>query len=310
MPWTPDNLSVKGAKRSFDQAMEAGPTIWDKHCRTYPSETDTEALTFPGFLPAPREFLDSRQFQGARDFRYNVQNKEYELSMLVTRKAWEDDQTGGVNIRFAETAEVWRTFKDAQFAALLAAGNVAGSLGFDGTVFHSDTHTAIGGSGAFDNILGTNIAATTPFATTTVAEAQTSITAARKAFWTFNDDQGRPYNSQAIVNMRAIIPPNHEDSYAVAIGAGVISQTDNVFTPKILQGIDVLPYLTTAGEVYYSCLGSERKPFLMQERTGLEVVILADGDSVALNNGVMLLCRQRYVMTYGDPRRSILDIFA
>lgn len=310
MPWTPDNLSVKGALGAFNQALEAGVTVYDKHAMTYASTSDTEALTFPGFQPQPREFLDSRQFQGARDFRYNVQNKEYELSMIATRKNWEDDQTGGINMRFAETGEVWRTFKDSQFATLLAAGNVSGSNGFDGATFHATTHTTIGDSGTFVNSVSTNIADASPFDDSTVAEIQTSIAGARKNFWGFKDDQGRPFNVQAITNMRAIIPPAHEGSFAVAASAQIVSQTTNVFTPAVLQGYDVLPYLTTPGEVYYSALGSVRKPFIYQERTALEVIVLTSADQIALNNGVMLLTRQRYILTYGDPRRSIIDIFS
>lgn len=309
MPWTPDNLSVKGALSSFHQAIEAGDTVYDKHCMVYPSTTDTEALTFPGFLPQPREFLDSRQLQGARDFRYNVTNKEYELSLLVTRKNWEDDQTGGVNMRFAESGEVWRTFKDSQLATLLGAGNVSGSNGFDGTTFHATTHTAIGGSGTFVNSI-TN-AVTDESATAggmLTSEAKTVLNRFRTQFFLFNDDQGRPFNNQAVRTMRVITPAGHEGPFVEAAGANIIVNTTNNFTAGIVQGIDVLPYLTLQTEVYASALGSSRRGFIYQERTALEVIVLADGDQVALNNGVLLLTRQRYVMTYGDPRRNILNI--
>jgi hypothetical protein len=65
-----------------------------------------------------------------------------------------------------------------------------------------------------------------------------------------------------------------------------------------------------ATQVYASALGSVRKPFIYQERTPLEVIIKASADDVAENNGVMLLTRQRYIMTYGDFRRSILVTLA
>lgn len=310
MAWTPDNLSVKGALAAFHQALESTPSVYDKHCMMTQSTTDTEAYTFPGFTPAPRQFLDGRQFQGMRDFRYNVTNNEYELSLIVTRKNWEDDQTGLINARFSETGEVWATYKDALFAALLAAGNVSGSLGWDGTLFHSATHTAIGGSGTFansltgavtdeDGALGTGM---------TVAEAQGILTRCRAKFYSFLDDQGRPFNTTALRSMRMIINAAHEQAFAVASNAAVISQTTNVFSPAIIQGYDVLPYLALQTEVYASALGSVRKPFIYQERTRLEVEVLTTSDQIALNNGVMLLTRQRFIETYGEPRRSILFI--
>lgn len=309
MPWTPDNLSVKGALASFHQALEAGPTVWDKHSQTIASSTDTEALVFPGFLPQPREFLDSRQFQGARDFRYNVQNKEYELSMVVSRKNWEDDQTGLINARFGEMGEVWSSYKDSLFALLLANGNVSGNNGWDGTTYHATGRT-IGDSGTIDN-LRTD---TTPVATTlTVGEFIAVLATSRVGFYGFNDDRGRPFNNQAVSRIRAIVHPAQEraayeamnqttSGYTLQVGAS------NVYAPRFLDGVDVLPYMITGDldELFFSALGSVRKPFIYQERTALEVVILAGADDVALNNGVTALTRQRFVLTYGEPRRNIM----
>ena len=307
MPWTPDNLSVKGALASFHQAMEAGSTVYDKHSQPISSNTDTEALTFAGFMPVPREFLDSRQFQGARDFRYNVTNKEYEMSLTVTRKNWEDDQTGTVNARFTESGEIWRSFKDSLFALLLAAGNVAGNTGWDGVVYHGDSRT-IGDSGTIDN----NITAAAATGTTlTAAEWLTTVNSVRTSFYGFNDDRGRPFNTQAFTNLRAILHPDQERGGYEAMNQVTFtggSGASNEFGRAFLSGVDVLPYMASgdSDELYFSALGSVRKPFIYQERTPLEVIVLASADEVAKNNGVQLLTRQRFILTYGEPRRSIL----
>lgn len=307
MAWTPDHLSVKGALASFHQALEAGETAWDKHSQTISSTTDTEALVFPGFLPAPREFLDSRQFQGARDFRYNVPNKEYELSMVVTRKNWEDDQTGLINARFSEMGEVWRTYKDSLFTLLLANGNVAGNVGWDGVVFHGDSRT-IGDSGTIDN----NLTDTTLVGTTaTVAELLIVLATIRQQFHSFKDDQGRPFNAQANSRIRMLAHPAQERAAYEALNQTAFtggSGASNVFGPKFLEGVDILPYMVSGDldEMYFSALGSVRKPFIYQERTSLEIVMLASGDEVVKNNGVMALTRQRFTLTYGEPRRSVL----
>lgn len=308
MPWTPDNLSVKGALASFHQAMETGETIYDKHCQTYASTTDTEALTFPGFLPTPREFLDSRQFQGVRDFRYNVTNKEYELSMVVSRKNWEDDQTGLINQRMAEMGEVWNSYRDMSlFTNLLINGNVSGNNGFDGTTYHADTHV----SGTVGQVNDNNIpGAATNTSVMTAAEFLTLTNTVRIWFLTMVDDTGRKdYNSRAIQNIRYIVPPGHarggyEAMNQVAFTGG--SGASNEFGRQFIGGVDVLPTLTGGTEIYASALGSTRKPFIYQERTPLEVIILTSAEEVAKNNGVMLLTRQRFVMTYGDFRRNLL----
>ena len=310
MPWTPDNLTVKGALAAFHQSLEVSPAVYANHCMTIKSTTDTEAFVFPGFQPTPRQFLDSRQFQGARDFRYNVTNNEYELSMVTTRKTWEDDQTGLINARYSETGEVWGAYKDSLFSTLLTAGDGAG-LGWDGTTFHSNSHTAIGGSGVFKNKPDTITGITDStglLGGMTTANAQSVIGRIRFAFVGFNDDQGRPFNFSAIRNMRAVIPAGHERAVAEASSASIVVNTSNVYIPAILQGYDVLPYLTTQTELYFSALGSVRKPFIYQERTPLEVIVLTSPDAVALHNGVMLLTRQRFVLTYGEPRRSILQV--
>ena len=88
-----------------------------------------------GFAPQPREFLNGRQFQNMIDMDFTLTNNEYELSMIINRTHWEDDQTGLIRQRFSELGEVWGSFKDNLFAQLLAAGSDSGNNSFDGTTF-------------------------------------------------------------------------------------------------------------------------------------------------------------------------------
>lgn len=305
MNWAPDNLRTKGALATFHQALDKIPIIWDKHCFIQKSTTNQETYSFPGFVPEPRLFLNSRQFRGMRDFTFNLENFEYELSMIINRKHWEDDQTGLINARMSEMAEVWGTFKDSLFTTHLANGNVAGSTGWDGVVFHGDSRT-IGDSGTIDNNISHAAATGT---TLTTAEWITMATAAREALLGFNDDTGRPFNVQAISNLRFICHPDQfgtgmEAMKATLIGGG----NTNVLGPALINGIDELPYMASADsdEIFVSALGSSRKPFIMQERMPLEVIMLTDANNVALHNGVLVLTRERFRLGYGEPRRSVL----
>jgi hypothetical protein len=71
--------------------------------------------------------------------------------------------------------------------------------------------------------------------------------------------------------------------------------------------MDVLDYLDSSNttKAYVNAVGATRKPFILQQRTPLEVEILDDPASIALHNAVLVLCRERFVFAYGDPRRSI-----
>lgn len=310
MPWTPSNLATKGALAAFHQAMEAGETVYDKHCQMVKSTTNAETYSFPGFMPVPKLFIDSRQFQGARDFSFTLTNNEYELSMITTRRTWEDDQTGLINQRYAEMGEVWRSQHDAIFATVLTSGNVSGNNGFDGTTFHSDDHAAgTTGLTADNNIAG--VAALT--SVITAAEFLTMTNTARSTFLGFTDDQARKgYNKVAVGNLRFIMTTGHgrgafEAMNQVAYTGGSAATAE---FGKFIGGVDIMPELTGATEVYASALGSVRKPFIYQERTPLEIIIKAGAEDVAENNGVMLLTRQRYILTYGDFRRSLLITLA
>ena len=41
MPWAPNNLTTKGALAAFHQAMEAGPTVYDKHAQIIQSTSSS-----------------------------------------------------------------------------------------------------------------------------------------------------------------------------------------------------------------------------------------------------------------------------
>ena len=154
---------------------------------------------------------------------------------------------------------------------------------------------------------------TSPNATEFITCLKESKTQLRK----FNDDQARPFNTLAVKNLRCVVPPDFEAAGFEAMNATFMVGTgssgvdagskDNVF--KGMAEVDVLDYLSDTDTMYINALGAERKPFIYQERTPLEVIILDSPDDVAYHNAVLVLCRQRFVMTYGDPRRSIEYIY-
>lgn len=301
--WTPEGLIVKGAQAAFHETLDKIPQVWDKHCAIYPSDTAVEPHAFPGFIPRPREFVNGRQIQGLRDFTYNIENNEYELSIAIDRKYFEDDQTGLIAERMKEMAEVWGTYKDYLFAALLVAGTTG--TAFDGTAFYADTRV-IGVSANIDN-LTTSVAAADP-AVPTAAEFLATLNLSKGFFRGYQDDTGRPFNSLAVTDLRVIAPPIFEAPIFEALNATFIASTENVF--KGMADVDVLDYLGSSNAVMYvNALGATRKPFIMQQRTPLEIEIIDSPEALALHNAVLVLCRERFVFAYGDPRRSLVHTY-
>lgn len=308
MEWRPNNLIVKGALAAFHERLGQIPTIYQKHCQTVASTTATETYAWPGMAPVPREFINGRSIQGLRDFTYNVTNNEYELSLAISRKHFEDDQTGLIAARMREMAEVWGTYKDYLFATLVEAG--ASGTAYDAVTFYNASRT-IGDSGTIDNI---NTSAAATGTTPTAAEFLDALGDAKTQLRGFNDDQGRPFNTLAATQLGVIVPASFERSGMEALNSSFIigddtagGSKDNVF--KGMASMDVCDYLTSAAVMHVTALGSERKPFIYQERTPLEVVILDSVDDVAYQNSVLVLCRQRFVITYGEPRRAIQHTF-
>ncbi len=296
------NLILKGALSAFHERMAQIPEVWPKHVMQVESTTATEKYTFPGFVPPPRVFVDARSIQGVRDFQFDLANEKYELTMLIKRSDFEDDQNNSIMMRFRELAEVFATYKDQLFAALLVAG-ATDLAPLDATTFFDDTRT-IGDSGTIDNDL-TSAAATDTQPTS--AEILSVLNLIRTAFHGFNDDTGRPINSLAVQDMRMIIPPVYWQPVMEALNASFISQTDNVF--KGMAQFDVLPYLTGADTMYVSALGATRKPFIYQTRAPLEIIIDQDPAHVAVREGVLVMCRERFRIGYGEPRRCIRQVY-
>lgn len=303
------NITARGTKALFGEAMAAAPNVWKKHCQTIPSDAPDEAYTWLGTLPVPREFISGRTFQGMRDFTFVVTNREYEMSFVVDQNTMEDDRHGLVNAKIRDAFAVWGQFKDSLFGTLLINGEVD-TLAFDGLAFHAGTRT-IGASANIDNQMTANI--TDPNAPT-IAEMTTAIKEAKQTMWRFQDDQGRPgYAAQAMREIRIVTGPEQEKILFELLNANLLTvvagdgASSNVFVPSVVNGIDVLPYLTDADDaIYFNAVAHKtRMPFIYQERTPEQIVVMNSPEQVAEAHGIKILTRQRFRFAYGEPRYSI-----
>ena len=310
--WIPNQLAVKGAKDAFMERIDNIPEVWRNYATITDSTTATETYAFANAVPEPRVMTGERHIQGVGDVNFTVTNDTHELSLMVQREAFEDDQVSAINARFRELAEVYATYKDSLFTALLEAGSTTDAL-MDSDSFFEDDRT-IGSSGTINNDL--TAAAAAGNAVPTASELLIQLAIWKAAMLGFMDDKGRPFNVLASTKMRLAVMPAAEYVARAALTANFIpivaadGATDNIF--KGMAELDVLPYHTassTTNTMYLAMLGSDRKPILYQQRTPLEIIIDTTPESVAERNAILVLCRERFKMTYGDPRRMLKFIW-
>lgn len=306
-------LILKGAIADFQEKIQTAPQIWRDHAMEVPSTSAKETYAFVGSVPTPRVFVNARSIQGFQDFNFDIENQTYELTMLIDLEDFEDDQIGGITMRFSELAEVFATYKDQLFATLLENGdsttdgipplNSAAGAAF--LAMYDDT-SSIGASGTIDNLLADSVVANSA---PTPAELHTMFAEIRSTMLLYNDDQGRAgFNAVAGTKLRFVIPPQYEMYFAAAlnslfhVGNAAGGSQDNVF--RGFGEYDVLPYLSSGTVFWANFVGATRKPFIFQNRLPLQITVDTSPEGMQERNGVLVMCRERFALTYGEPRRS------
>ncbi len=297
------NITARGTKADFVDAMDIAPNVWEKHTKQIQSDAPDERYTWLGQLPIPRLFTSERNIQGLRDFTFTVANQEYEMTFIVDQKTVEDDRHGTVQARIKEVAEVYATFKDSLFATLVTVGETSTET-FDGTSFHSGSRT-IGQSGTIDNTSTQDISVV---AAPTVAELKAGFKTMIDLMWRYKNDQGQAaYNAKAMMRLSAIIPPEYHQAFTELINSSLISNSDNPWAKGIAE-FDVLPSLpaVTGSDAawFLSAIGAERMPFIFQQRVPLQVEVFNSPHEIADARGLKILTRERFRFAYGEPRRN------
>ena len=299
-------LTTKGVRGELMDRIGKAPVIWPQHCTPLDSKTQVEPHAWMGALPPPRQMIDGRRLQGMRAFTYNVENQEWELSFLLPRRLFEDDQTGNMQIRIQEVADLWTMNKEYLFAQMLINGATAGNLAYDALTFFHDTRTE-GSSGTIDNAT-TSAAATGTIPT--ASEFLDAMAVIKALMFAYLDDQGRnPANFTAMTDVRVVIPPHYERAAKEALEATMLSNTSNVFGAGLAKA-DICPFLTDDAIMYVHAVGAPVKGIIYQQRKPLEILVYTDPYWVDANNGVVVTLRERFVFAYGQFRRMVQHTFS
>lgn len=298
------NITAAGTRAQFKEAQATIPVIWDKFAQTVESDAPTETHVWTGMVPQPREFISERSFPGIRDFTYDIDNEEYELSLLIDQKTMEDDRHGLINDRIRDMARVWFMFKEVQFAALMNSGTTSGNNSYDGVTFFNDSHVI--GAATPDNSLAS--ASPSDAEALTVAEMKVELRTLILFLQGAQDDQGQEgYNWPAMSKILIMGNQQFEQALLETINATLIGGGDsNPYFQNIGEPI-INPFLAVTNDYLYAAAVGDptRMPIIYQERNKLDIQVLNSAEQVALNRGTMILARQRYRMWYGEPRRMV-----
>ena len=306
---TLDQLRTKGALAAFQEELESIPQLWEQYVQNIASVTNKETHVFAGNVPKPREMLSGRTVASLQDFNFDITNRTYELTMSIKREWFEDDQTGQINQRFRQIGEAFGHYKNELFANLLINGdsatlgipplNASGGAVF--ATFYGDSGS-IGSSGTIDNNISFAAATGT---VPTYEEFLNLVSDAKAQMMAFADSTGRKGHALgSLTKLGVIVPPQLEGVARTAMGAALVANTSNV--RQGMADVTVMPYLTSAVEVYTCAVGGSTKPFINQERSGLEVIVDMDEARVAERDAVLVMGRERFSLEYGAPWLSVL----
>jgi len=142
------NLSLlyEGFNTSFNNAFGATPSNWADVAMEMPSNTRETTYAWLGQLPSIREWLGDRIVQNLVAHSYKIANKNFELTLSVSRNDIEDDQYGVLGPLFSEMGRSCAVHPDQLIFGLLAQGFTTPC--YDGANFFDTVHPVTNANGA------------------------------------------------------------------------------------------------------------------------------------------------------------------
>ncbi len=289
----------------FNKAVRSASPYYPKIATVVQSESAEEKYGWLGDSPAVREWLGDRIFKQLRAADYELKNKHWESSMLVSKTDIADARVLKYGMRIDELAAEASYHPDELLFSQMVLGETSG-LCFDGQLFY-DTDHSWGDSGSQSNDL-TKAAAngTTP----TSAEFREAYNNAYAAMLAFKNDQGkplyRPTQGQEVSRPLVHVPPS---LYPIALEA-LTARFDTNGNPVVIMGnpqVESIAYLTDATKFYVHDTSGPMKPFVFQEREPLSSQIKGADDLETKD--LKLMTEARYNVGYLAWWKSVLTTF-
>lgn len=143
------DLLLPGLRAEFAQAYrsELDHSIADRIATIVNTTLPVQKYTWLGPVPPMREFVDERRPSGLSAHKVTIEDKVFESTIAVDRKAIEDDQLDLIRLRIRDLASRVAVHRHQIVIEALTAG-FSGS-GYDGVTFFNAAHPT--GSGTYSN---------------------------------------------------------------------------------------------------------------------------------------------------------------
>lgn len=293
------DLLLPGLKTEFELAYRA--RVEDSIANTIATVVSTtqpvQKYAWLGASPPMREFVDERRPQGMASYSVTIEDKVFESTIAVDRRAIEDDQIDLIRLRVQDLATRVSQHRHQIVVESLLAG--ATGIGYDGLPFFSNAHPTF--------------AAATESNTTTAQLSATSLADAMSAMMRYRDDSGTPIG---VVPDTLVVGPKKmweaielvESPVVVYKGTGTAgtSPTDymNAFRGRLR--LVVSPYVTGSQEDAWFLLDTTRpiKGIVLQQRSDVPVEFTAlesnsGSESAFMRDRYFYGIRARYNVGYG-----------
>lgn len=293
------NLLLPGLKTEFEAAYrsQVEDGIADQIATVINTTMPIQKYAWLGSTPPMREFLDERRPSGMTEYSVSIEDKTFESTIAVDRKAIEDDQLDLIRLRIRDLASrVSQHRHQIVIQSLLAGGT---GIGYDGQSFFNGAHAGFAGA-TYSN-------------TTASVLSAASIAAGISAMMQLPDDTGTPLG---IVPDTLVVGPQTMwdaieliDSPVVVYkgtGSTGTSPTDYVNAFQGRLRLVVSPYITGSQSAAWFLLDTKRpiKSVILQQRSDVPVEFTAiesnsGSESAFMRDRYFYGVRGRYNVGYG-----------
>lgn len=292
------DLLLPGLKAEFALAYrnELDQSVAEKIATVISTTMPVQKYAWLGAVPPMREFLDERRPGGLTEYAVTIEDKTFESTIAVDRKAIEDDQLELIRLRIRDLA--FRVAAHRQQIVVECLANGFGGSGYDGQSLFSAAHPVSGGT--YSN-------------KATSALAAASLANAISTMMTVPDDQGTPLGIQPDT---LVVGPALQWTASELVDSPVVvykgNASDNApSTPyrNALHGklnVVVSPFLTGTYANYWFLLDTKRpiKSVILQQRSDVPVEFAAlesasGSEAAFMRDRFYYGVRGRYNVGYG-----------
>lgn len=236
-----------GFNTLFNKGLENVKPKYTEISMIVPSASRSETYLWLGQMPQLREWIGEREIQSFTANSYNIQNKDFELTISIPRNDIMDDTIGIYSPIIKNMGEETRLHPDKLIFDLLARGFTEKC--YDNSPFFSHTHKYIGSSFTQSNFGTEKLTAQ-------------SYTKASENMMLFKGDKKRNLN---IVPDLLVVAPQNAAKAREILYSDLIEGSTNI--NKGTCDLMVVPELANYGEQWY-LLSTKRslRPLIFQER--------------------------------------------